>query len=408
MLHRHGLRTLAVLCGFCLMSAHAQTPRTPIRVDAKVFFRDLKDGATVPSKLTVHFGASNLENVPAASAKPDSGHHHLIIDSPVPSLDAPIPSDPLHLHFGRGQTEAEIILPAGEHTLQLILGDHAHVPHNPPVVSEPIHVKVDPATVERPRSVSPPGASVAFAGLEDGAVIPTTSTVKFAIAGMELVAAGTAKPGGGHHHLVVDQPLPEPGREIPSDPGYIHFGRGQTETQLTLAPGPHTLQLLLGDHDHIPHDPPVASKLIHVTVAGKAAAPTPAAAAAAPGRTPSPPDAAVYFIYPSNGETIFQNSTIRFGLRNMGVAPAGVEMANTGHHHLIVDAATPAAGEPIASDPHHLHFGAGQTEIKINLPPGKHTLQLFFGDQWHVPHDPPVMSAEIEVTVMGSKKGRRR
>ena len=88
-----------------------------------------------------------------------------------------------------------------------------------------------------------------------------------------------------------------------------------------------------------------------------------------------------------------------FGLRKMGVAPAGVEKAMTGHHHLIIDAPTPALDEEIPADKNHLHFGKGQTETRITLPPGTHTLQLVMGDHNHVPHNPPVMSRKITITV---------
>ena len=81
----------------------------------------------------------------------------------------------------------------------------------------------------------------------------------------------------------------------------------------------------------------------------------------------------------------------------MGVAPAGIEKANTGHHHLMVDAALPPFDEPIPTDFNHLHFGAGQTEAQITLPPGRHTLQLLLGDENHMPHDPPVYSKQITV-----------
>jgi hypothetical protein len=175
---------------------------------------------------------------------------------------------------------------------------------------------------------------------------------------------------------------------------------------LTLTPGPHTLQLLLGDYQHIPHDPPVMSKPIHVTaVAERADA---GAAQSSLQRTPSPPDAAVYFVYPKKGERIYPSSTIRFGLSNMGVAPAGVNRANTGHHHLLIDVETPPLDKAIPSDLNHLHFGAGQTEKKITLKPGKHTLQLVLGDYQHVPHDPPVASERIEVTVIAPRHKRRR
>src|SRR5262249_7339009 len=122
--------------------------RTAAPPDARVFFVDLKDGATVPSRLKIRFGLSGMELAPAGVARANSGHHHLLIDTEVPPLDQPIPSDFNHLHFGAGQTETEITLPAGNHTLQLLLADADHIPHNPAVMSEVVHVTVDPATVE--------------------------------------------------------------------------------------------------------------------------------------------------------------------------------------------------------------------------------------------------------------------
>ena len=90
---------------------------------------------------------------------------------------------------------------------------------------------------------------------------------------------------------------------------------------------------------------------------------------------------------------------VRFGLLNMGVAPAGVDEVNTGHHHLLIDTPLPALDQPIPNDFNHLHFGAGQTEADVTLSPGRHTLQLVLGDEDHVPHDPPVMSQPINVIV---------
>lgn len=116
-------------------------------------------------------------------------------------------------------------------------------------------------------------------------------------------------------------------------------------------------------------------------------------------RTASPADAAVYFISPKDGDTVSGPVTVRFGLRGMGVAPAGTIAEGTGHHHLIVDAPLPAAGQPIPNDARHLHFGKGQTETTLTLPPGKHTLQLLVGDHSHIPHDPVVASEVITITV---------
>lgn len=117
-------------------------------------------------------------------------------------------------------------------------------------------------------------------------------------------------------------------------------------------------------------------------------------------RTPSPPDAEVYIIWPPDGATIPTGKFwVRMGLRNMGVCPKGVNRPNTGHHHVLVDTELPPFDQPIPSDRNHLHFGAGETEARIELPPGKHTLQLLMGDYNHVPHDPPVYSKKITITV---------
>jgi hypothetical protein len=116
-------------------------------------------------------------------------------------------------------------------------------------------------------------------------------------------------------------------------------------------------------------------------------------------RKPSPKDARVYFVGLESGAVIRPEVTLHFGLLKMGVAPAGIDNPNTGHHHVLVDAKLPPLDKPIPNDFNHLHFGAGQTEATITLPPGKHTLQLLFADENHVPHEPPVMSAAIEVTV---------
>ena len=121
---------------------------------------------------------------------------------------------------------------------------------------------------------------------------------------------------------------------------------------------------------------------------------------AVPARTPAPANAMVYFLSPANGATISSPVTIRFGLRGMGVAPAGVTNPNTGHHHLLVDVDTlPPDNLPIPSDANHRHFGLGQTETELMLPAGQHTLQLVLGDALHIPHQPPVVSEKITITV---------
>ncbi len=117
--------------------------------------------------------------------------------------------------------------------------------------------------------------------------------------------------------------------------------------------------------------------------------------------TASPEGAKVYIVSPKNGAEVSSPVTVRFGLKGMGVAPAGVfvEGKATGHHHLVIDADTPNLKVPFPMDDKHLHYGGGQTEATLELAPGEHTLQLVLGDHFHVPHDPPVISEKITITV---------
>ena len=136
---------------------------------------------------------------------------------------------------------------------------------------------------------------------------------------------------------------------------------------------------------------------LHIALALCLGLPTGALAEA----TPSPPGARVYFIEPADGAVLTNPVRIRFGLQGMGVAPAGVEAENTGHHHLLLDVDPDeiAFEDPLPSDDRFRHFGGGQTETVIDLPPGAHTLQLLLGDHVHTPHGSPVISERITVTV---------
>jgi Domain of unknown function (DUF4399) len=119
------------------------------------------------------------------------------------------------------------------------------------------------------------------------------------------------------------------------------------------------------------------------------------------GRTTAPKDAYLYIIWPNEGTHIKGGFWCRFGLRSMGVTHAGDTVANLGHHHLLVDVdeTTLDMNAPIPSDKKHLHFGAGQTEARLDLPPGPHTLQLILGDAEHIPFDPPIISKKIRIVV---------
>jgi len=121
-------------------------------------------------------------------------------------------------------------------------------------------------------------------------------------------------------------------------------------------------------------------------------------------RSPAPEDAELYFISPQDGATVAPALTVRFGLRGMGVAPAGIDAPNTGHHHLLIDLEQlPPLDMPLPANEHVVHFGAGQTEAAITLTPGTHTLQLMLGNHLHIPHNPPVVSEKITIMVTESQ-----
>ena len=118
-------------------------------------------------------------------------------------------------------------------------------------------------------------------------------------------------------------------------------------------------------------------------------------------RSPAPDGARAYIVSPADGSTVSNPVTIVFGLEGMGVAPAGTETENTGHHHLLIntDLSSLDLDSSLPATDQIVHFGGGQTQVTKELPVGTHTLQLLLGDLSHVPHDPPVMSDVITITV---------
>ena len=138
---RMGLVLLAAFATAGMTMASAQTPSP---AGAKVYFINLRDGAEVTSPFLVQFGLTGMGIAPAGVEKPNTGHHHLLIDTRLTAdqIKEAIPVDDNHKHFGGGQTEAMVTLPKGQHTLQLVLADWTHIPHVPPVMSEPITITV--------------------------------------------------------------------------------------------------------------------------------------------------------------------------------------------------------------------------------------------------------------------------
>ncbi|MGK7887842.1 MAG: DUF4399 domain-containing protein [Leptolyngbyaceae cyanobacterium] len=114
----------------------------------------------------------------------------------------------------------------------------------------------------------------------------------------------------------------------------------------------------------------------------------------------APEDAYAYIVQPTEGDTVPQTFAVKFGLSGMGVAPAGVNVDGTGHHHLLIDLdELPNLTQPLPATQNIKHFGGGQTETTLTLPPGPHTLQLLLGNYVHVPHQQPVLSEPIHITV---------
>ena len=139
------LLTAALVALSATVSSVAQDSKAP--ADAKVYFVNLKDGDTVSSPVLIKFGLSGMGSAPAGlqgDATANTGHHHLLVNAELKGddLKGPIPADEKHVHFGKGQTEARVPLPAGRHTLQLVLGDWTHVPHDKPILSERITITV--------------------------------------------------------------------------------------------------------------------------------------------------------------------------------------------------------------------------------------------------------------------------
>jgi hypothetical protein len=133
---------IAVVAIATISYAFAQAPRTASPAGAKVYFIAPKNGATITGPVKVVMGLSGMGVAPAGTDAPDTGHHHIVVDLDKVNMDMPLPTDDKHRHFGKGQTETTLTLAPGKHTLQLVLGDKNHIPHNPPVASDRITITV--------------------------------------------------------------------------------------------------------------------------------------------------------------------------------------------------------------------------------------------------------------------------
>ncbi len=224
--------------------------------DRSVHFVWPQDGSTVPETFTVVFGVKNLEVVPAGEGlnDPNKGHHHVVIDGkPIPAKTM-VPKDEKNIHFGKGQTQAELKLAPGEHTLTMQFADAAHMSYGPDL-SSTIKVTVVAAPKDEMK--------VMFEAPQDGAKVKSPVKVVFGVSGM------TVKPAGeevlnklvGHHHVVIDGEAIPAGTMVPKDDKNIHFGGGQTEAELKLDKGKHTLTMQFADGAHMSYGEKMSSTI---------------------------------------------------------------------------------------------------------------------------------------------------
>lgn len=203
--------------------------------EASVSFATPTDGSSVTNPVTVEFEVEDFTLQPAGEVNAGAGHLHVMVDAPCVAAGQPIPRDAQHVHFGKGQTEGAIDMAAGEHTLCLQAGDGIHTALD---LTDEITVTVDDSP------------SVAFLDPANGAVVKSPVPLKLAAFNFTVEPAGEVHEGAGHLHVMVDAPCVAPGQAIPKDDQHVHLGTGQTETELTLAPGVHTLCLQAGDGVH--------------------------------------------------------------------------------------------------------------------------------------------------------------
>lgn len=251
--------------------------------------------------------------------------------------------------------------------------------------TEPAQSDTKAPTSQAPATVAlPAGAAVHFVWPQDESTVYGDFTAVFAVNDMTVTPAGeqVEDKTRGHHHIIVDGgPIPA-GTVVPKDDTHIHFGKGQGQTKLSLAPGKHTLTLQFADGNHISYGPQLATTISVEVVANP---------------TPAP---RVFFVAPADGAQVTSPVKVQFGLEGMTLTPAGekVKDKTTGHHHVIVDGKPIEAGQMVPKDERNIHFGKAQTEAEIPLTPGKHTLTLQLADGLHMAYGPE-LSSTITVDV---------
>lgn len=231
------LAALSLLAAACGRTDNAASTTTTADAagEASAAFAAPTNGGSVSNPVAVEFSVEGFTLEPAGEVHEGAGHLHVMVDVPCLAAGEAIPKDAQHVHFGKGQTEGAIDLAAGEHTLCLQAGDGSHTALD---LTDEITVAVDDSP------------SVAFLEPAKGATVTSPVAVELAAFNFTVEPAGEVREGAGHLHVMVDVPCLAPGEVIPKDDQHVHLGTGQTETELTLAPGEHTLCLQAADGIH--------------------------------------------------------------------------------------------------------------------------------------------------------------
>ena len=330
------------------------------------------DGATVSSPFEVTMEATGLIVEPSGEINEGAGHFHILVDTPFVNAGVVIPTDEQHLHYGKGQTNATLELPPGEHTLRLQFADGAHTALEGDAYRDTITVIVEEGGQ---------APSVRFAGPDDGAIVSTTFEVTMEATGLIVEPSGEINEGAGHFHILVDTPFVDAGVVIPTDEQHLHYGKGQTTASLELPPGEHTLRLQFADGAHTALEGDAYRDTITVVVEESGQAPS------------------VRFAEPADGDTVSTTFEVTMEATGLVVEPSGEINEGAGHFHILVDTPFVGAEEVIPTDEQHLHYGKGQTTATLELPPGEHTLRLQFADGAHIALEGDAYRHEIVIVV---------
>ena len=337
-----------------------------------VRFEQPADGATVSSPFEVVMAATGLVVEPSGEVNEGAGHFHILVDTDFTPTGQAIPDDEQNLHYGKGQTAVTLELEPGEHTLRLQFADGLHTALEGEQYRDTITVVVEKGQAT---------PSVRFDQPADGATVTSPVEVSMAATGLVVEPSGEVNEGAGHFHILVDTDFTPTGQAIPDDEQNLHYGKGQTAVTLELEPGEHTLRLQFADGLHTALDGDQYRDTITVFVEEGQATPS------------------VRFDQPADGATVTSPVEVVMTATGLVVEPSGEVNDGSGHFHILVDTDFTPAGEVIATDEQHLHYGNGQTVISLELEPGEHTLRLQFADGLHTALDGEQYRDTITVVV---------